>query len=110
MSGLLRCQYDSYLRSLKTTVSNCIPISKSMQQEFKNKVPKTAKYAVQLDDSVLFCEGGGQPSDLGTIGLIPVLYVGRNSEGNIYVIIIYNESISYSNFCLFLAFYIKYIR
>lgn len=55
--GGLACQRDSFLRSLKTTVvaSTKYPISK-----------KASGYAIELKDTVLFPEGGGQPCDFGT--------------------------------------------
>lgn len=83
--SLLRCQYDSYLRNLVTVVTNCTVISKPLRQEFKSKIPKQATHAIQLEDSILFSEGGGQPADHGTIASIPVLYVGRNSNGQVFV-------------------------
>ena len=56
--GGLACQRDLFLRSLKTTVTavNKYPLSKT-----------TSGYAVELSDTVLFPEGGGQPCDHGTL-------------------------------------------
>lgn len=54
--GSLACQKNSFLKTLNTTVVSCV--------EKKGK-----KYQVELFDTVLFPEGGGQPSDLGTITL-----------------------------------------
>ncbi|KAH3676803.1 hypothetical protein OGATHE_001293 [Ogataea polymorpha] len=51
--GALACQKDSYLKSLTTTVIACHK--------------KGSKYEVELEDTVLFPEGGGQPSDTGKI-------------------------------------------
>ncbi|CAN3376349.1 hypothetical protein DIURU_004087 [Diutina rugosa] len=60
--GGLACQRDSFLRSLKTTVtaSTKYPLSKT-----------TSGYAVELKDTVLFPEGGGQPCDHGTLTMSP---------------------------------------
>ncbi|KAH3662570.1 hypothetical protein OGAPHI_005822 [Ogataea philodendri] len=51
--GALACQKDSYLRSLATKVVSC-------NQQGN-------RYQVELEDTVLFPEGGGQPSDTGRI-------------------------------------------
>jgi hypothetical protein len=50
--GVLRCQRDSYLKSLDTVVVQCLPSSPEEQQH--------GSYALQLEDTVLFPEGGGQ--------------------------------------------------
>ncbi|OWZ21996.1 Alanyl-tRNA synthetase [Phytophthora megakarya] len=66
--GALACQRDSSLRSLRTTVHKCL----------ERVVPATKKtkaqrfYEVELHDTVLFPEGGGQPWDTGTIDSAPV--------------------------------------
>lgn len=68
--GLLACQINSYQKSIDTTVVSCTPTPKK-------------QYELELEDTVLFPEGGGQPSDLGTLKLdsqveIPVLGVRRD--------------------------------
>lgn len=40
---------------------------------------------VTLDQTLLYPEGGGQPSDTGRIGNAKVLYVNKNSEGEVLV-------------------------
>ncbi|POM75288.1 Alanyl-tRNA synthetase domain containing hypothetical protein 1 [Phytophthora palmivora] len=61
--GALACQRDSSLRSLRTTVHAC----------HERVVPATKKtkaqcfYELELHDTVLFPEGGGQPCDTGNI-------------------------------------------
>lgn len=65
--GELRCQKDSYARSLRTRVLSCIP---SREKKEKGKI-----WEVGLEDTVLFPEGGGQPCDLGKIGPAKVLRV-----------------------------------
>uniref|UniRef100_K3WPL9 Threonyl/alanyl tRNA synthetase SAD domain-containing protein n=1 Tax=Globisporangium ultimum (strain ATCC 200006 / CBS 805.95 / DAOM BR144) TaxID=431595 RepID=K3WPL9_GLOUD len=61
--GALRCQKDSSLRSLATRVLACdevvVPATK--------KTPEERFYEVELYDTVLFPEGGGQPWDTGKI-------------------------------------------
>ncbi|KAF9082415.1 hypothetical protein BGX23_012481 [Mortierella sp. AD031] len=54
--GLLTCQHTPYLRQFNTTVLSC-----------SKKPNKQKLYEVQLQDTILFPEGGGQPCDYGTI-------------------------------------------
>ena len=77
--GALACQRDSYLRTLTTTVLRCTPIEAKTEEPKKGKKGKKAAvapsvaepakllYEVELEDTVLFPEGGGQPADTGTI-------------------------------------------
>lgn len=50
--GSLHCQRDCYARTLTTVVVSCVPSAPQDQQH--------GKFAVQLMDTVLFPEGGGQ--------------------------------------------------
>ena len=50
--GGLCCQRDSYAKSLSTVVLQCLPSSPEEKQY--------GEFAVQLEDTVLFPEGGGQ--------------------------------------------------
>ncbi|KAF9204673.1 hypothetical protein BGZ49_005022 [Haplosporangium sp. Z 27] len=54
--GLLTCQHTPYLRQFTTSVISC-----------SKKPNKQKLYEVQLQDTILFPEGGGQPCDYGTI-------------------------------------------
>ncbi|KAG0028549.1 hypothetical protein BGZ81_004631 [Podila clonocystis] len=54
--GLLTCQHTPYLKHFTTTVLSC-----------SKKPNKQKLYEVQLQDTILFPEGGGQPCDYGTI-------------------------------------------
>ncbi|KAG0234925.1 hypothetical protein B0O80DRAFT_450428 [Mortierella sp. GBAus27b] len=54
--GMLTCQHTPYLTSLDTSVLAC-----------SAKPNKQNLYEVQLQDTILFPEGGGQPCDHGTI-------------------------------------------
>ncbi|KAF9182148.1 hypothetical protein BGZ51_004897 [Haplosporangium sp. Z 767] len=54
--GLLTCQHTPYLKTFTTTVLSCSP-----------KPNKQKLYEVQLQDTILFPEGGGQPCDYGTL-------------------------------------------
>lgn len=80
--GALACQKDSYLRSLKTIVLSCTPIAVEAKSKGKSKGKGKGKekekdtaegdvtgplYEVELQDTVLFPEGGGQPADHGLI-------------------------------------------
>ena len=83
MAGLIACQRDAYLKSFNSKVLQCQPLSKNDVK--KAKLPTAVTHAVQVEDSILFCEGGGQPSDTGLLNSVPVLYVGRDANKNIQV-------------------------
>ncbi|GMG20260.1 unnamed protein product [Ambrosiozyma monospora] len=84
--GALACQKDSYLKQLITRVVSCTeskPVlvastsssgkkskKKSKQQQSSPSEPVKPVYEVEFEDTVLFPEGGGQPSDSGTITLV----------------------------------------
>ncbi|KAH8601768.1 Threonyl/alanyl tRNA synthetase [Bisporella sp. PMI_857] len=78
--GALACQKDSYLRSLETKVISCTkatPANQSQASSKKKKAPQTNPsdvWHVEFADSVLFPEGGGQPTDHG------ILYVPSSSD------------------------------
>lgn len=70
--GGLACQKNSFLKTLRTKVLSCEPhlghlTSKDKQSGKKKKAPEELKYAVELEDTIIFPEGGGQPSDHGVI-------------------------------------------
>lgn len=58
--GNLMCQKDTYLNSLSTTVCDC-------QKNSDKKASKQEQYEIQLLDTILFPEGGGQPWDHGVL-------------------------------------------
>jgi len=82
--GALQCQKDSYLQTLETEVVSCeeyVP-PKSSQQNGKSKTKKSTDptkglengdaasgktWLIELADSVLFPEGGGQHTDYGIL-------------------------------------------
>eukprot|EP01061_Rhynchopus_euleeides_P047353 TRINITY_DN9461_c0_g1_i3.p1 TRINITY_DN9461_c0_g1~~TRINITY_DN9461_c0_g1_i3.p1 ORF type:complete len:417 (+),score=183.88 TRINITY_DN9461_c0_g1_i3:55-1305(+) len=74
LAGDLACQNNGYLRSIVTQVVKCVAAKEKDHKAWvKNAVsPADSKptewWAVQLADTVLFPEGGGQPFDVGTIG------------------------------------------
>ncbi|KAK6197319.1 alanyl-tRNA synthetase [Scheffersomyces amazonensis] len=74
--GALACQRNSYLKTFKTTVVSSyefVPPPTAKDKQNKNKkskepeLPKEVQYAVELHDTILFPEGGGQPFDTGSI-------------------------------------------
>ncbi|RKP13736.1 Threonyl/alanyl tRNA synthetase, partial [Piptocephalis cylindrospora] len=67
--GNLACQRDSHLYTLDTQVILCEPLGS-----------ESNLWRVELADTVLFPEGGGQPCDTGSIEGIPVVRVER--QGN----------------------------
>ncbi|KAK9239654.1 Threonyl/alanyl tRNA synthetase [Lipomyces kononenkoae] len=88
--GALACQVDSYLRNFETSVVRCrqIAISTLSKPGKKAALPTTPPdvvqeryYEVELKDTILFPEGGGQPSDHGVIATLdeefPVLAIRR---------------------------------
>ncbi|KAI0751561.1 alanyl-tRNA synthetase domain-containing protein [Daedaleopsis nitida] len=106
--GLLSCQRDPYLRELSTTVVSCrvsqsaaVP-SNGREGKKKKKTaptPTAPLLEVVLHDTIIFPEGGGQPSDTGLLkspdgelwdvieakrhGGHPVHYVRLKSEQNV---------------------------
>lgn len=68
--GLLACQKDPYLQTLKTKVLSC--------EQVTDKSGAVKGYEVELEDTVLFPEGGGQPYDTGMINDVKVHNVQRD--------------------------------
>lgn len=68
---LLACQQDARLRSLDTEVVSC-------------KTLPDGQYAVQVRQTVLYPEGGGQPCDHGSIGPARVVDVQRGPAGVVH--------------------------
>jgi misacylated tRNA(Ala) deacylase len=64
-TGVLACQRDSYARELQTRVKGWWPLSSTEQKGQGEGV------LVEFEDSILFPEGGGQPSDSGTVRVPP---------------------------------------
>ncbi|ODV93402.1 hypothetical protein PACTADRAFT_47041 [Pachysolen tannophilus NRRL Y-2460] len=74
--GALACQRESYLKKLTTRVVNC------NEQIYRDESSSLPRYQIELEDTILFPLGGGQPSDQGYISYndkkIPVLSVIRD--------------------------------
>lgn len=72
--GALKCQRNSFLKEFSTVVVHCAedvptePTAKASKKS-KSKPAESSKkkYAIELQDTILFPEGGGQPSDQGFI-------------------------------------------
>jgi misacylated tRNA(Ala) deacylase len=79
--GALKCQKDSYLQTFETEVVSCNEYTppEAPKQASKSKSKKSTdptkfeqtgaskSWLIQLADSVLFPEGGGQPTDHGSL-------------------------------------------
>ncbi|KAG0175484.1 Alanyl-tRNA editing protein Aarsd1 [Apophysomyces sp. BC1034] len=72
--GDLTCQRDTYLREFDT---KCIACSE--------KPNKKGFYEVKLYDTILFPEGGGQPSDMGFIDNVKVYDVQRQKLEHVHL-------------------------
>jgi misacylated tRNA(Ala) deacylase len=79
--GALKCQKDSYLQTFETEVVSCSKYAppEAPKQSGKSKTKKSTdptkfeqngssqSWLIELADSVLFPEGGGQPTDHGSL-------------------------------------------
>lgn len=84
--GALACQQDSYLRTFQTTVLNCTPLDpkKDVHKAKKSKesangsatIGEVPLYELELEDTILFPEGGGQAADRGLL----IVEGGENDE------------------------------
>jgi len=63
---LVMCQKASYLKEFTTSVVSCEKVDNG--------------YLTILEDTILFPEGGGQPSDTGTIEDVPIISVFRDTD------------------------------
>lgn len=68
-------QEDSFLTELDTKVKDCFPSVLDIVENGKKRQQKG--FEVILEDTILFPEGGGQPSDFGTIDDIIVQRISR---------------------------------
>ncbi|KAI3402937.2 hypothetical protein KGF56_004189 [Candida oxycetoniae] len=75
--GALACQKNSFLKTLNTKVvssyefASPLPSSKENGKKSSSSIDKEKlKYGVELEDTILFPEGGGQPFDKGTITIL----------------------------------------
>uniref|UniRef100_H2Y6A8 Alanyl-transfer RNA synthetases family profile domain-containing protein n=1 Tax=Ciona savignyi TaxID=51511 RepID=H2Y6A8_CIOSA len=68
---VFKCQSDSYLKRFESKVVSCVEAEWKIENE-GGKLVKTKGYEVELEDTILFPEGGGQPHDRGSINDVPV--------------------------------------
>ena len=76
--GSLKCQTDSQVKSLETTVMICKAVE---QQDTEKRL-----FHVVLQDTVIFPTGGGQPCDLGSINGMPVVEAFRKDGTCVHVV------------------------
>lgn len=96
--GALACQRNSFLKSFETKVVSCKPyepILSARDKQNKNKVKDDKKdealFSVELEDTILFPEGGGQPFDTGKLTLpdnttVDVIKVLRKELAAVHVV------------------------
>mmetsp|Transcript_8896 Transcript_8896/g.10313 ORF Transcript_8896/g.10313 Transcript_8896/m.10313 type:complete len:217 (+) Transcript_8896:146-796(+) len=88
-ASLVLCQRDAYTRTVSTKVISCQAVvvedssGSSGKKKSKSGGSKKTQYAVVLEETVLYPEGGGQPSDHGTIAGVPVKLVEHNKDGQV---------------------------
>ncbi|XP_002131660.3 alanyl-tRNA editing protein Aarsd1-like [Ciona intestinalis] len=76
---VFKCQADSYLKQYESKVVACTKAECKVENEL-GKLVKTKGYELELEDTILFPEGGGQPDDRGTINDVPVKRVTRKGS------------------------------
>ncbi|KAF6728437.1 Alanyl-tRNA editing protein Aarsd1 [Oryzias melastigma] len=79
-----QCQRDCYMTEFVTSVVSCCPAE--LKQEVNGKKETLKGFNVQLQDTILFPEGGGQPDDRGLIGEVPVLRVTRQGPDALHFV------------------------
>jgi len=95
-SGLVACQLNPWQKSLRTKVLEVkewpegLTDSRTKMKKTKKKAKKSKAFALVLDDTILFPEGGGQPSDVGSVksiecegDVVKVEFVARTESGEV---------------------------
>ncbi|CEG78002.1 hypothetical protein RMATCC62417_12671 [Rhizopus microsporus] len=72
--GLIACQKNTFAQELSTVCIECT-----------DKPNKHGFYEIKLQDTVLFPEGGGQPSDTGFIDSVQVFQVERRGLAHVHL-------------------------
>ncbi|XP_073181796.1 putative protein PTGES3L isoform X1 [Lepidochelys kempii] len=80
---VFQCQRDSWARQFATRVASCRPAELPAEGGAKETL---RGFHVVLEDTILFPEGGGQPSDRGLIDDIPVLRVTRQGPAALHFV------------------------
>lgn len=66
--GALKCQREPFLlEDFETNVISCVKVDSKTAKKFL--IGKEATHVLELEDTILFPEGGGQPSDTGYVTL-----------------------------------------
>ncbi|XP_071941180.1 alanyl-tRNA editing protein Aarsd1-A-like [Antedon mediterranea] len=77
------CQKQSYLKKCNTAIVSCTPANFQIDKKDKKLLDG---FEVVLEDTILFPEGGGQPSDIGKINGARVFKVWRNGSKAIHFV------------------------
>lgn len=89
MAALALCQRNAYLKEFTAKVVSCTEAATETKGKKKTGKPEQKCYDVVLNDTVLFPEGGGQPTDYGSFVYeqegkpisVPVSNVYRGADG-----------------------------
>jgi misacylated tRNA(Ala) deacylase len=81
---VFKCQEDSFLREFTSKVVSCEKSVFSYNLNGKNI--ETNGYEVILEDTIIFPEGGGQPSDHGYLNDQPVYQVIRRGDKAVHYV------------------------
>ncbi|XP_057654504.1 alanyl-tRNA editing protein Aarsd1-B [Diorhabda carinulata] len=81
---VFKCQDDSFLKEFTSKVIECNKVF--VDEVVDGNVQTIEYYAVILEDTILFPEGGGQPCDYGLIEDIPVKKIVRKEDKAIHFI------------------------
>jgi len=76
---VFKCQEDSYLQTFTSSVVSCKAVDAKVENE-KGKLEKKKGFEVELEDTILFPEGGGQPDDRGLLNDVSVLKCYRKGD------------------------------
>ncbi|XP_044766453.1 alanyl-tRNA editing protein Aarsd1-B [Coccinella septempunctata] len=75
---VFKCQEDSFLKEFTAKVISCEEVSKNII--INGKKTNFNGFEVVLENTILFPEGGGQPSDTGYLNQSKVCYVARKGD------------------------------
>ncbi|KAK7049566.1 hypothetical protein VNI00_005597 [Paramarasmius palmivorus] len=106
--GILACQRDPLLREIETNVISCSvyqpppPNKKSKNAVSAPSLPNKPILLINLHDTVLFPEGGGQPTDTGIIVAEgrdwEVVQVKRHGAQAVHYVVVDQEDVGLSVF------------
>ncbi len=93
--SLLPCQSDSYRRSSDSVVLSCtkaapLPDTSEASDSFTAPVEVGELYEVLLSDCIFYAEGGGQPSDCGTVNGYNIRDVCREHVDSPNIVVVVN--------------------